>query len=182
MRIRLGLRLALLLVAAGLAAVPAAPVSAGTLVWVPAGTKVGLQFLTPVDSGAIAIGAKVPFKVVAPVVGAGHVVIRTGTRVTGTVTEVTKPGAFGASSKVVIGFLSAAGADGKLIKLQDVIVSKAMVSNSRAGAAATSAAGAIVLGPVGLLAGALITGSYVKVPAGTIVTDTTSVSVNVTAP
>jgi len=175
-------RIALVLVVTSLAALPATPAPAATLVWVPAGTKVGLEFTVPVDSGAIAAGAKVNFRVIADVIGARHVVIRAGTPVTGTVTEVTKPGAFGADSKVVIGSLTLRAVDGRPIRLRDIIVSKATVSNARVGAAGASAAGAIVLGPVGLLAGALVRGSYVKVPAGTVVTDTTAVSVNVTAP
>ncbi len=183
-------RIALVLIAANLAALPPAPVSdvlahavgAATLVWVPAGTRVGLEFLTPVDSGQVTAGTKVHFKVIADVIGARHVIIRAGTPVTGTVTKVTKPGMFGASSEVVISFLAANAVDGRPIKLRDVVISKATVSNARVGAAGASAAGAVVLGPVGLLAGALVRGSYVRVPAGTVVTDTTSASVNVSAP
>lgn len=174
-------RIALVLVAASLAALPPAPASAATLIWMPAGTNVGLQFVTPVDSGQITAGTKVHFKVIADVIIGRHVIIRAGMPVTGTVTEVTKPGMFGASSKVVIGFLTARAVDGKPITLKDIIVSKAMVSNSRVGAAGASAAGAIVLGPVGLLAGALVRGSYVRVPAGTVVTDITTAGANVKA-
>jgi len=181
MRNSLIMRIALVLVAASLVALPQAPASAATLIYVPAGTKVGLQFVTPVDSGEIATGSKVNFKVIADVLGARHVIIRAGTPVTGMVTQVTKPGMFGASSKVVIGFLAANAVDGRPIKLTDVIVSKATISNSRVGAAGAAVAGALVLGPVGLLAGALVRGSYVKVPAGTVVVDTTARGINVNA-
>ncbi len=172
------------LVAAELLALPAATagVGVGTDVWVPAGTRVALAFITPVDSGVITTGAKVRLKVSADVVGGRFVIVRAGTPVVGTVTKVTQPGIFGASSEVVIGFIAVTAVDGRPISLQDVTISKETITNARAGAAGASAAGAIILGPVGLLAGALVKGSYVSVPAGTIVVDTTTASVNVRAP
>ncbi len=56
------------------------------------------------------------------------------------------------------------------------------MSNSRLGAAGASVAGAVILGPIGLLAGAFVKGSYVSVPAGTVVIDVTAASANVRAP
>jgi hypothetical protein len=175
------LRLAPLLVIAPLA-LPPVPASATTLVWVPAGTRVGLAFLTPVDSSKITAGSRVHLKVAADVVGGRSVIIRAGTPVVGTVTRVTQPGMFGTSSEVVIGFLSATAVDGRPIMLKDVIVSRATISNSRVGAAGASAAGAVVLGPIGLLAGAFVKGSDVSVPVGTLVIDTTVDGANVRAP
>lgn len=163
---------ALLLAAAGLA-VPAAPASAATAVWVPGGTKIGLQFLTTVASDKIAAGAKVNFKIVADVVQGRRVVIRSGAPAAGTVTEVQQPGAFGQDARVAIGFITVNGVDGKPVKLSDVVVSKATISTSRAGAAGASVAGLIILGPIGLLGGALVRGNNVEVPAGTVVTETT---------
>ncbi len=162
-----------LILAAAVLAVPAAPVSAATSVWVPGGTKVGLQFLTTVASDKIATGAKVNFKIIANVVQDRHVVIRSGTSAAGTVTEVQKPGAFGQDAKVVIGFIAVNGVDGKPIKLTDVVVSKDTISKGRAGAAGASVAGMIILGPIGLLGGLLVRGNNVEVPAGTVVTETT---------
>ena len=155
---------------------------APTDVWVPAGTRVALAFVTPVDSAAIATGAKVRFKVSADVVGGRYIIIRAGTPIVGTVTKVTQPGIFGASSEVVVGFLAVTAVDGRPISLQDVTISKSTITSARAGAAGASAAGAIILGPVGLLAGALVKGDYVNVPAGTVVVDTTTASVNVRVP
>jgi hypothetical protein len=176
------LRIAASLVAAGVLAPPASSAGTATDVWVPAGTRVALTFVTPVDSGAITAGAEVHFKVSADVVGGRYVIVRAGTPVVGTVTKVTKPGMFGVSSEVVIGFMAVTAVDGRPIALQDVTVSKATITSARAGAAGASAAGALILGPVGLLAGALVKGSSVSVPAGTVVVDTTTASVNVRAP
>lgn len=171
---------ALILVAAVLAA-PAVPASAATSVWVPAGTRVGLQFLTPVASDKITTGARVNFKIIADVVQNRHVVVRAGTPAAGRVTEVQRPGAFGQDAKVVIGLITTSAVDGTPIKLTDVVVSKAMVSKSRAGAAGASVAGMIILGPIGLLGGALIRGNDVEVPAGVGVAETTRSGVYVKA-
>ncbi len=176
------LRMTVSFVVAGLVAPPAAPAGTATDVWVPAGTRVALTFVTPVDSEAVATGAQIHFKVSADVVGGRYVIVRAGTPVVGTVTKVTKPGMFGAGSEVVIGFIAVSAVDGRPISLQDVTVSKATITGARAGAAGASAAGALILGPVGLLAGALVKGGSVSVPAGTVVVDATTASVNIRAP
>lgn len=178
----LSLHLGPLLVAAALLALSPAQAAAATVIWVPAGTRVVLQFVTPVDSGKITAGTKVHFKVAADVTGGRYVIIRAGMPATGTVTEVTQPGIFGEDSRVVIGFITAKAVDGKPIGLKDVVIAKATVSNSRVGAGGASVAGALVLGPIGLLAGALVKGSYVSVPAGTTVVDTTTAGETVLAP
>ncbi len=179
MRRRFRSRAGTLLFAALLLVLPATPAAAASSVYVPAGTPIGLKFLTPVDSRKTTVGSKVRFQVIAPVVLGNHTVIRSGATATGTVTQVTHPGAFGASAKVVVGFLDVKTVDGRPLRLTDVIVSKEMVSKTRVGAAGTSVAGAIVLGPIGLLAGALIRGNDVEVPPGVVVTDTTRNSANV---
>lgn len=176
-----GLRAAALIFAAAALAVPATPVSAATAVWVPAGTKVGVQFLNTVASDKIASGAKVHFRTAADVMQNRHVVIRSGAPAVGTVTEVQRPGPFGQDAKVVIGFITTNGVDGKPIKLTDIVVSKATISTSRAGAAGASVVGMIILGPVGLLTGLLVRGNNVEVPAGTVVTETTRNAVTVNA-
>lgn len=170
-----------LLFTALLLALPATPASAASNVSIAANTPIGLRFLTPVDSRKTTEGTKVRFEVIADVVQGHHTVIRSGTPATGTVIQVTHPGAFGSSAKVVVGFLSVNAVDGKPVQLSDVIVSKEMITKSRVGAAGTSVAGAIVLGPVGLLAGALIRGNDVEVPKGVVVTDTIRNRVSVRA-
>jgi hypothetical protein len=153
-------------------AVPEGPAGAAATM-VPIGTQVGLQFRTPVNSSTIAAGTPINFRVLSDVVSGGRIVIRRGSRASGVVTRVTKPGMFGTNAKVVIGSMTATAVDGSRIPLRDVVVSKEMISKARAGAAGAAVAGAMVLGPVGLLAGAMVRGGHVEVPAGTTVTDTT---------
>ena len=131
MRTRAVLCTLVFLVAAGLLALPAATAGEGTDVWVPAGTRVALAFVTPVDSGVITTGAKVRLKVSADVVGGRYVIVRAGTPVVGTVTKVTQPGIFGASSEVVIGFIAVTAVDGRPISLQDVTISKETITSAR---------------------------------------------------
>lgn len=170
-----------LILAAAVLAVPAAPVPAATPVWVPRGAKVGLRFLNTIASDKIASGARVNFKIAANVIQNRLVVIRAGTPATGKVTEVKKPGIYGQDAQVVIGFIAVNGVDGRPIKLSDVVVSKATISKSRAGAAGATVAGLILLGPIGLIAGAFVRGNNVEVPAGTVVTETTRDGVYVRA-
>ncbi|HEV2440376.1 MAG TPA: hypothetical protein VGX97_09975 [bacterium] len=166
------------LVTAAFVAVPQGPAGAASVI-LPFGTQVGLQFVTPIDSSTVAVGTRVNFRVLADVMSGGRVVIRHGARASGVVTNVTQPGAFGTSAKVVIGNLATTAVDGSQVHLKELIVSKAMVSKARVGAAGAAVAGAVVLGPVGLLAGALVRGGHVSVPAGTTVTDTTDASARV---
>jgi hypothetical protein len=95
MRARTALCAGALMLAATILALPGAPARAAATVLVPAGTPVGLKFITPVASDRIAAGVKA------------------GTPTTGTVTQVTRPGAFGTSAKIVIGSLTADAVDGR---------------------------------------------------------------------
>lgn len=171
---------ALLMVATALS-LPVAPTSAATSVYAPMGTQVGLLFVTPVDTSKIATGNKVQFKVAADVIVNRYVIIRRGTPMTGTVTNSQKPGMFGQSARVTIGLLTATAVDRRPVTLSDVIISSDTVQN-RGGAAGASVAGAIILGPVGLLAGALVRGGDIQVPAGTEVTQTTKTAATVRVP
>ena len=162
--------------------VSVAAVLAAAPVWVPAGTRVGLQFLDTVASDKIQPGAKVRFRIAADVVQSRRVVIRAGAAATGTVTKVQRPGAFGQDASLVIGLVAVNGVDGRPIKLNDVVVSKATLSKGRAGAAGASVAGMIVLGPIGLLTAALVRGNNVEVPAGAVVTETIRNGVYVKTP
>jgi len=165
-------------VTAALVAVPQGPAGAAAVI-LPIGTQVGLRFATPVDSSTVAVGTRVNFQVFSDVMSGGRIVIRHGARASGTVMDVTKPGMFGTSAKVVIGSMWTTAVDGSRVPLKDLIVSKAMVSKARVGAAGAAAAGAVVLGPVGLLAGALVRGGHVSVPAGTTVTDITEANARI---
>jgi hypothetical protein len=89
---------------------------------VPAGTPVGLSFLTPLNSTTAKLGDKVRFNVTANVIESQYVVIKQGTTLTGTVNEAGHP-ALQNNSYANISFLAVNGADGKPVRLKDIRVS-----------------------------------------------------------
>jgi hypothetical protein len=163
---RIGVALAAL-VAITLALIPA---HAAEVVTVPAGTKVLLRFEMPVDSGTIKEGMTVTFTVATDVLVGRAVVFRAGTPAQGIVTDVSKPGIFGKNARVHIGYIEVAAADGKPVRLAPLEVTPESVRQvADVGAAgATALTGAILLGPIGLAAGALIHGGNVNLPAGAV--------------
>ena len=168
-----------LVLAAGLGS--AAP-AAAPIVLLPAGTSVTLRFLTPVDSSKARQGDTLTFAVAADVVVDHAVLIRAGSRVGGVVTRVTGPGMFGRSGEVVVGYLDVPTVDGGAVRLKDIVISRGTISTPEESAAGISLAGALVLGPVGLLAGTLIRGGAVVAPKGTVVFDSTAATAPVVIP
>jgi hypothetical protein len=88
----------------------------------PAGTKVGLAFLDQVDTGKTKNGDKVRFIVDANVMVKGHVVIRKGTTLEGTVNAVGHP--FPQNSGYAnISLLAVPAVDKRTVGLNDVRIS-----------------------------------------------------------
>ena len=137
---------------------------------VPAGTSVVLKFLEPVDSATIKEGAPVKFEVGADVLVQRAVIFKQGTPAEGVVTDVSKPGIFGKNARVHIAFIQIMAGDGRPVRLSPIDVTPESIKQvSDVGAAAgSSVAGAILLGPIGLAAGAFIHGGDVRVPVGAV--------------
>jgi len=163
---RTGIAVAALL-AIALALVPA---HAASVLTVPAGTKVLLRFETPVDSGTITEGAAIKFTIATDVLIGRTPAFKQGTPAQGIVTDVSKPGIFGKNARVHIAYVQANAVDGKPVRLAPLDVTPGSIKQvGNVGAAgATSLTGAILLGPVGLAAGALIHGGNVSLPAGAV--------------
>ncbi|HKV44565.1 MAG TPA: hypothetical protein VJT32_07825 [bacterium] len=147
----------------------AVPAQAGEI-QVPAGTSVLLKFLDPVDSATITEGATVKFEVAANVLVQRAEIFRQGTPAQGVVTDVSQPGIFGKNARVHVAYLEVTATDGRPVRLSPLDISADMIRQAKdAGAAGgASLAGIIILGPVGLAAGAFIRGGQVSVPAGAI--------------
>jgi hypothetical protein len=116
------LKVMALVVALAILSFAAATVSAAVTVLTPAGTKVALKFIDPVDTATIKPGEPVHFHVAADVLVNGKVVIRMSTPVTGTVNKV------GHESVLNAGFanisnLAVIAVDMKTVPLKDVRVS-----------------------------------------------------------
>ncbi len=147
----------------------AVPAHAAPIV-VPAGTKVLLKFLTPVDSATIKEGATIKFEVASDVLISRTVIFRAGTPGQGIVTDVSKPGIFGKNARVHIASIQADAVDGKPVRLSPLDVTPESVRQVKdvGAAGATSLTGAILLGPIGLAAGAFIRGGDFNLPAGAV--------------
>ncbi len=147
------------------------PVTLGnTAVVVPIGTKVPLRFLTEVDSATVKQGTAVKFEVAADVLINRDVVFRMGTPAQGVVTDVSPPGIFGKNAKVHIAYIQAPATDGRPAGLSPLDVTPQTVTQVKdvGAAAGTAVAGAILLGPIGIAAGALWHGGQVTVPIGAV--------------
>lgn len=96
-------------------------VTALTKLIVPAGAKVGLAFLDAVDTGKIKPGNKIRFRTDANTKVRGRIVIRKGTRLTGTVTKAGHRFLL-RSGYVIISHLAVTTVDNKVVSLNDVRV------------------------------------------------------------
>src|SRR3989454_1382830 len=137
---------------------------------VPAGTTVPLKFLEPLDSATIKEGTAVKFEVAADVLVGRSVIFRQGAPAQGVVTDVSQPGIFGKNARVHIAYIQATASDGRPVRLSPIDVTPDSIKQVKdvGAAAGTSVAGAILLGPIGLAAGALIHGGNVNVPVGAV--------------
>jgi hypothetical protein len=142
---------------------------------VPAGTQVPLSFSTRVDSSTAREGDPVTFAVAQDVLVDRQVVIRKGTGAQGLVVSVTPPGIFGRNARVHVAFVQTAAVDGLPIKLAPIDITPGNLRETKdtAGAAGASMAGLILLGPVGVAAGALVRGGHVTIPAGAVAVTST---------
>ncbi|HKX18951.1 MAG TPA: hypothetical protein VJT33_13145 [bacterium] len=152
------------------------------IVLLPANTRVALRFLTPLDSATATQGDVVEFAVAANVVFGHFVLVQKNAHVNGAVVRVTPPGLFGRSAAIVIGYLDAPTTDGGVVQLRNIIISRTRVTTSVEGAAAASLAGAVLLGPVGLVAGAFVRGGSVEAPTGAITFGNTGAAAPVMIP
>ena len=98
------------------------PVAAKTSVLTPAGTKVGLAFLDPVDTAKAKSGSTVHFQVATDVVVDKHIVIKKGTTLAGTIKTVGHPFPQNAGF-ADISLLAVSTVDRKMVNLNDVRVS-----------------------------------------------------------
>jgi hypothetical protein len=160
------------------------PAHAASVVSVPAGTKVLLRFESPVDSGTIKEGTTVKFTIASDVLVGRSIVFREGAPAQGVVTDVSKPGIFGKNARVHVSYIQAEAVDGKPVRLAPIEVTPDSVKQvADVGAAgATAITGAILLGPIGIAAGALIRGGNVNLPAGAIGTSSVAEQIQATVP
>lgn len=135
-------------------------------VTIPANTLVTMTNIDALNSKTIQEGDVVRFAVADDVCVGDVIAIPRGMEATGTVTKARKSGRFGKDGKIEITYDNVRAADGSPVAL--TVGDKTKEEYKRmAGAVGASAAGAIILGPVGLVGGLFVHGNEVDIPAGT---------------
>lgn len=135
-------------------------------VTIPAGTIVKMKNLEALNSKTAKEGDTVHFAVSEDVVIGDVVAIPRGMEADGTITNARKSGMFGKDGKIEITYHTVRAADNTPVPL--IIGEKTKEEYKRtAGAVGASAAGAIILGPVGLVGGLFVHGNDVDIPVGT---------------
>lgn len=135
-------------------------------VTIPAGTIVKMKNLEALNSKTAQEGDTVHFAVNEDVVVGDVVAIPRGMEAEGTITNARKSGMFGKDGKIEITYHTVRAADNTPVPL--IIGEKTKEEYKRtAGAVGASAAGAIILGPVGLVGGLFVHGNDVDIPVGT---------------
>ena len=130
---------------------------------VMAGTPIRIELVDEISTKEVRAGEAFAFRLAAPVIVGGRVVLRTGTPGVGEVIEAAKPGMGGKAAKLVLAAHYLRD-QGMRIPLQGLQLAASGKDNSNA-ANAVGVSG-IVLGPVGF-AGLAIAGGHVVFPAGT---------------
>src|ERR1051325_3006230 len=130
---------------------------------VPAGTPVMMQFEDTVSPKTAKRGDVIAFRVVSDVTDNGQTVIRDGAPAVGIVESVKKPGRFGKRGELKIRMQTVNDVNGGTVNLEPYTSGKRF---SAAGPGA-SAGGLLILGPVGLVGGAVVKGSNVTIDSGT---------------
>ena len=133
---------------------------------VPANTLIKISTVTPINAKKIKVGDKIDYQVAEDVVENGVLLFAKGAPGIGKVTKVEQARNFGRDAKVVVDFQTARSIDGTDV---DTFLGKEAQEKMEhmAMAAGASLAGIIILGPIGIVAGAFVYGKNVDLPAGT---------------
>ncbi|WP_370850853.1 hypothetical protein [Megasphaera sp.] len=135
-------------------------------VTIPANTLVTMTNIDSLDSKTAQQGDVVRFAVAEDIMVGDVIAIPRGMEASGTITKARKSGRFGKDGKIEITYDNVRAADGSPVAL--TVGDKTKEEYKRtAGAVGASAAGAIILGPVGLVGGLFVHGNEVNIPSGT---------------
>ena len=157
-------------------AIVAPPLAAS--VTVPEGTKVSLEFTQKLDSRHASKGDRVSLRAQEDVIVNGEKVIARGAPATATVMEVVKPKSFGKKASIKLNNLRVRGMDGNQIQLSQYTSGKRYADAKAVGA---GAGGLIVLGPIGLAAGAFFKGGHLEIKPGTTIAAAVQHNITVSA-
>jgi len=135
-------------------------------VTVPKGTVVNLVFDQALTSKTARAGDTVRLHVRDNVMVGSKTVIKSGTSVTGVLTQVKHRQRFGVNAKMLIALNPVMSTYGQRIPLRHRQAGRQFGGKKSEQAAGASVGGAILLGPVGLVGGYFITGKRVVIKVG----------------
>jgi len=130
------------------------------------GTEIILAFDQALSSKTATVGEPVSLHVVNDVTVAGHTILKAGTPVTATISQVDKRKRYGINAKMRIVLNPVKSTYGRMLALAPRSKGKFVGGKRSAEAAGATVGGAILLGPVGLLGGYFIVGKSVTINVG----------------
>lgn len=135
-------------------------------VTIPANTLVKIKLVTPINTKTLKAGDKVEYQVASDINVNGSVVFAQGAPGEGTVNKITPARNFGRDAKMDIDFAQIRAIDGTSV---DTFLGEEAKKEMKsvAMAAGASVAGMALLGPVGIVTGAFVSGKDINLPAGT---------------
>ncbi len=127
-----------------------------------AAPTVPLEFTEELDSRKVRKGDRVTLRVADDVTMDGKLRFRKGAEAQGIIERVKQPGRFGQKAQIQIRLEWAKDVDGKQVPLSTYSTG----NRFDAGAGGASLGGAVLLGPIGLLGGALVKGGHITIKKG----------------
>lgn len=159
------LRLSRAITLVGLAAV--AVIATADDVVVKKGTDIELKLAQNIDSRLLKEGDTVMFKIAQDFYVKGKMIFKTGMPVAAVVEDIQKKGRYGKNGQVRFGFEPVKTISGDFLSLQERHGGNSWKGSKTDKAAIATGAGALILGPIGLLGGMFVEGKPLVLKAGT---------------
>ncbi|MEG0831752.1 MAG: hypothetical protein RSF75_05335, partial [Acidaminococcaceae bacterium] len=158
-------------------AFPSATLSTEAVV-LPKDTLLKIEFTEALKSKENRAGDTVHFQMADNLYVGEVLVLPKGATGYGTVKKIVQAGSFGRDARIDIEFTNILAVDGTAIPVIMGELAKQQAETA-AGAAGASIGGMILLGPVGAIGGAFVTGKSVTIPVGTVTFVQTNADVNI---
>jgi len=131
----------------------------------PKDTLVKIQFTTPLSSRTARAGDPVKFRVADNLYVNDVLVLSKGAEGVAEVSKVVPPRSFGRDARIDVKFSHVLAVDGNKVPIYIGKLAK-QEAKTAAGAAGATIGGMIVLGPIGAIGGAFVTGQSIVIPEG----------------
>jgi len=134
---------------------------------IPDGTLVKISLENDLSSRTSKQGEMVKFTVTKPVKIGVKTVIEKGALAQAQITEVRGPGKFGRNARIKLNFLFVMNKNGKQVPIT-LGEESAKINQQEGYAIGASAAGFLLLGPIGIIGGLFVNGKHIELDKGTV--------------